>query len=188
MTSLKIWCFISIVFLVTLETHAASIKQQSPSKAERKLDFDRFHEFDVFSWGRWYQGRAIGRNIKERRVKINYIGYNSRSDVWLPENSDRLAPRGTHVQWKGPDELDLSLNAELDLSLRGKWFRGRVIGRDCQKCQVKVHRIDLYPEVSFWIPFKHSGRLAPKGTHVKWRDDLDLTLNAEIDVSITKEE
>eukprot|EP01083_Nonionella_stella_P226552 804473_1 len=169
MTSLKIWCFISIVFLVTLETHAASIKQQSPSKPERKLDFDRFHEVDVFSWGTWYQGRTIGRIIKKRTVLIKYIGYNSRSNVWLPENSDRLAPRGTHVQWKG-DELDLSLNAELDVFFSW-WRRGRVIDRNWEKYEVQVLNIDQPGSDNFnWIN-DISHRLAPRGTHVKWRDD-----------------
>eukprot|EP01083_Nonionella_stella_P226553 804476_1 len=182
MTSLKIWCFISIVFLVTLETHAASIKQQSPSKPERKLDFDRFHEVDVFSWGTWYQGRTIGRIIKKRTVLIKYIGYNSRSNVWLPENSDRLAPRGTHVQWKG-DELDLGLNAELDVESLSEWTRGRVIARDWHKRQVKIHCFDRDKGDCFWASYT-SRRLKFKGTHVKWErdDDLDLALNAELDV------
>eukprot|EP01083_Nonionella_stella_P250676 865773_1 len=66
----------------------------------RKLDFTPNADLDISNGG-WHHGWVLERNTKERKVKVDNVGINMFVDhQWLPENSDRLASKGTHVVWK----------------------------------------------------------------------------------------
>eukprot|EP01083_Nonionella_stella_P285192 970783_1 len=69
------------------------------------LDLSLNAELDVLDAGKWYRGRVIGRHQEKREVKIHYFGWDAKYDIWIPDNSDRFAPRGTH-ETKGPFSVD----------------------------------------------------------------------------------
>eukprot|EP01083_Nonionella_stella_P285191 970782_1 len=69
------------------------------------LDLSLNAELDVLDAGKWYRGRVIGRHQEKREVKIHYFGWDAKYDIWIPDNSDRLAPRGT--KWEPKDSFSV---------------------------------------------------------------------------------
>eukprot|EP01083_Nonionella_stella_P069965 186869_1 len=67
----------------------------------RKLDFTPNADIDILKYPerQWYHGCVTERDTEERKVKVD-ITNSMCADEWYPENSVRLAAKGTHVVWK----------------------------------------------------------------------------------------
>eukprot|EP01083_Nonionella_stella_P099572 279969_1 len=81
------------------------------------------------------------------------------------------------------DDLDLSLNAELDVLDAGKWYLGRVIDRHQEKREVKIHYFGWDAKYDIWIPDNSSIRPERNSRNQKpifGRWTRDLRFEAEL--------
>eukprot|EP01083_Nonionella_stella_P214667 773290_1 len=189
MSSLKVWCFISVtvMLLVTQETYAAAIKapmkQKSPSKPENKLDFTLNAELEFCVAEKWYRGRVVGRNHGKCLVKIRYIDHFFSYDVWLPENSNDLASKGSYIYQERERDRFLYLHTGTELDVKdtnGFWFPGIVIIDTAPRRGTKLHYVGYGSELDTWMR-PNSERLALRGSHAKakWEDVVAAT-NAKV--------
>jgi hypothetical protein len=109
--------------------------------------------------GNWYDSRVVAVNPLERKIKVHYMGWESRWDAWASLDAIDLsiAPLFSKVtNWR-----DFRANDKVEMKVNGKWHLAAVerVDRDGGQVQLRPsNRADREALGERWFPFWRSVR------------------------------